>query len=214
MFILSLLVYFVPKCTETVPTGNLPPHCFDPRGENCNWYRECLERRYQCEGTNHGYAIEYGEKFCNLYSMKYNDFTTDGKNWVNEVRKCLQVALVPSLDSRVMKTCEEIRRVAFKSHPSCYVTPDSGVPGICELPGCDVWKAFSLVLSESRALLSAISETIQQALRVVIRCIGRRYFDTSSIQKAHTSIRVTVKGFVCNSVLPAKLLDHIATGQN
>ena len=43
---------------ETVPSENLPLHCYSPRGEDCNWYRECLERRYQCEGTDYGYAID------------------------------------------------------------------------------------------------------------------------------------------------------------
>ena len=48
------------------PTNNLSPHCYSPRGDDCSWYRNCLEVRYPYKGTVHAYAIKYAEKFCNL----------------------------------------------------------------------------------------------------------------------------------------------------
>ena len=86
-----------PGSTTSMPTMPLLPHCFSPRGDDCQWYGECLEVRYPCQGTGDGYAIEFAEKFCNLYSTNYNDFSTEGQSWIDAVRKCLQVELVPSL---------------------------------------------------------------------------------------------------------------------
>ena len=152
------------------PTDNLPPHCYSPRGEDCRWYRDCLEVRYPCEGTSDGYAIEYAEKFCNLYANNYNDFSTVGRAWVDGVRKCLQVVLVPSLRPWVSKTCKDIRMEAFASHSNCYINPASGVPGICELPCFDIWRSFWLVNFEGRAFSSAPIETGKQMLSVIGRC--------------------------------------------
>ena len=106
---------------DQAPTpDSLPPECYSPNGRDCSWYRNCLEVRYPCQGTNNGYAIEYAEKFCNLYSDSYNDFSTEGRAWIDGVCKCLQVALVPSLRPWVSKTCRDNRREAFDSHSGCY----------------------------------------------------------------------------------------------
>ena len=184
---------------ETVPSENLPPHCYSPRDEDCNWYRECLERRYQCEGTDYSYAIEYTRKnFCNLFS-NYNDFSNNGSNWVDGVRKCLQVALVPSMRPWVKETCEDICRDAFNSHPRCYVTPGSGASGICELSCADVWRAFWL---EGGAVSYAPIETRKQMLSVMARC-----FDSGPISPAAqaalllTIVLTLVSLFVTTKVL-------------
>jgi len=76
----------------TTPTI-LRPECYSPSGANCDWYRDCLEARYACEGTRYGYAIEYADKFCNLYVDNYNDFSDDAREWIDGVRKCLQEVL-------------------------------------------------------------------------------------------------------------------------
>ena len=83
--------------------SGLEPDCYSPQGDDCEWYINCLERRYPCRGTDDGYAIEFAYKFCNLFFDNYNDFSEDGRNWVDAVRKCLQVQLVPTSNSRLMK---------------------------------------------------------------------------------------------------------------
>jgi len=205
------------ETTTEAPTDNLPPHCYSPRGEDCRWYRECLEMRYQCEGTEHGYAIEYAEKFCGLFSNNYNDFSTDGRNWVDGVRKCLQVVLVPSLRPWIMKTCEDIRRDAFNSHPRCYLTPGSGAPGICELSCADVWRAFWLVNFEGGALTSAPIETGKQMLSVMEGCFGSGPL-SGCIPAAQTALILTVSpGRLVTrlSVLAAaKIVNYIAEAQD
>ncbi|XP_062567556.1 uncharacterized protein LOC134229789 [Saccostrea cucullata] len=40
-----------PKQTQTPPTDEtqLPSHCYSPSGKDCNWYSDCLERRFPCK---------------------------------------------------------------------------------------------------------------------------------------------------------------------
>ena len=205
------------ETTTEAPTDNLHPHCYSPRGEDCSWYRECLERRYQCQGTDDGYAIEYAEKFCNLFADSYNDFSNDGRAWIDGVRKCLQVALVPSLRPWVRKTCGDIRSDAFNSHPECYVNPASGAPGICELWCIDVWKTFWLVF-DGDALSDAPFETGKQMLSVMGRCSFDSGPLSGCIPTAQTSLLITVLpgsiGTRLSVLAAAKLVNYIAIEQN
>lgn len=98
---------------------SLPQQCYSPSGTSCGWYRNCLEKRYPCEATSNGYAIRYAEKFCKLYGDRYSLFSIDGRKWVDGVRKCLQVALVPLIRPWKNPSCQEIRKTAFASHTPC-----------------------------------------------------------------------------------------------
>ncbi|PFX18297.1 uncharacterized protein LOC111339722 [Stylophora pistillata] len=124
------------------PTTLLPSQCYSPPGDSCGWYRNCLERKYPCEATSNGYAIRYAENFCNLYNENLGKFSLTGKNWVNGVRKCLQVSLVPLLRPWANPTCKEIRDRAFASHTPCYLYPDKGVPSVCDLDCHDYYQIF------------------------------------------------------------------------
>ena len=173
------------------PTDDLPPHCYSPRGDDCSWYRHCLEMRYPCEGTSDGYAIRYAEKFCNLYTDNYNDFSSDGRAWIDGVRKCLQVVLVPSLRPWVQKTCSDIRGDAFNSHPGCYINPANGAPGICELSCTDVLRSFWLVSYEGGALTSAFAETTNQMWSVMVGCFGDSQL-SGCIPAAQTALIISI----------------------
>ncbi len=85
----------IPTSDDTMPT--LALECYSPSGDDCNWYRDCLEACYPCEGTEDGYAIEFAKKFCDLYTERLSEFSSQGIMWIDGVRKCLQVVLVPSL---------------------------------------------------------------------------------------------------------------------
>lgn len=160
---------------EMVPTetDRLPPECYSPGGNDCGWYVDCLERRYPCRGTDDGYAVEYALKFCNLFSHNSRDFSVRGQQWIDEVRQCLQEALVPPLRPWVVGyTCADIRRLGFDSHPGCYTNVS---PSICELSCKDVIKAFVIVnypdgnIKEG-SLVTAPVESIQQMFSVMLRC--------------------------------------------
>ena len=153
--------------------NRLEPDCYSPQGDDCEWYINCLERRYPCRGTGNGYAIEFAYKFCNLFFDNYNDFSEAGRNWVDAVRKCLQVQLVPPLRLWVSYTCADIRRIAFDSHPGCYTNVN---PSMCELGPADVWQAFIVVnfpngdITEG-ALAQEFISTTAQMLSVIRICL-------------------------------------------
>ena len=138
------------KCNEgdppptPAPNGNdnnnndqLNISCLSPDGTKCNWYRECLEKKYPC-GSGNGYALNYAEKFCNLYNSRASYFSPQGQRWINAVRKCLQVALVPLLRPWESPSCDEIKARAFASHSPCYLQPFPNEPSICDL-NCFDW---------------------------------------------------------------------------
>ena len=190
------------SCTpdEMLPNNSrLPAECYSPRGDNCQWYEDCLEMRYPCRGTDDGYAIEYAQKFCNLYSDNYNDFSSTGRQWVDEVRRCLQVALVPSLRLWVTHTCAAIREEAFDSHAGCYTDVD---PSMCELSCADIWRAFVIVNFPSGdftegALVTAPLATIQQMLSVMLRCYTNEEL-SGCIKNLLTTLEIAVKVGVRN----------------
>lgn len=148
----------------------LASDCFNPSGENCNWYKECLEKRYQCEKTSYPYAISFAEHFCSRFGTMYNSFSAKGKQWIDATRKCLQVALVPLLDPSKVPTCKEIRRFAFKSHTPCYVTPSPQGPSMCDLPFTDWLHVFHTIKS---AFFKAAIPSIQGAFGTLGRCVSQ-----------------------------------------
>ena len=123
-------------------TTSLPAECYNPSGNSCDWYRDCLEMKYPCESTSNPYAIRYAETFCKLYHKRYSLFSSDAQKWIDGVRKCLQVTLVPLLSSLPKPTCQEIRKKAFASHTPCYLNPGKDVPSICDLGCHEYFKIF------------------------------------------------------------------------
>jgi len=160
-------------CNASVPLPQppviLPPGCYTPGGTNCSWYRQCLHAMFpNCTGQAE-YAISYGEKICNLYTSTEVHFSQKGLQWINAVRKCLQVALVPVLYlCQVRPTCEEIRTKAFKSHVPCYLEPNEG-SSICNLPVNDWLWIFWTIKSSFR---SAFLETLKAGVEVAADCAG------------------------------------------
>ncbi|PVD35017.1 hypothetical protein C0Q70_06298 [Pomacea canaliculata] len=81
----------------------IDPDCYTPAGNSCTWYTVCLEASIPCQNTSDDYAIAYGLKFCNLYVRNYNKFSPQGKQWVDAVRKCLQVTFAHLYDVLTVK---------------------------------------------------------------------------------------------------------------
>ena len=148
-----------PGATTPPSMAPLPSWCSSPNGTSCNWYLDCLEKRYPCRGQPADYAIKYAKHFCQLYDKSYNTFSTYGQTWIDSVRKCLQVALVPLLRPFSKTTCSGIQTAAFASHTCCYTGGSScsasGAPSICSLPIADWWKVFWTI--KSSFIMSTIS---------------------------------------------------------
>lgn len=124
------------------PASILPADCYSPDGTDCSWYGRCLAARYPCTGHQAEYAVSYGAKFCDLHVSTTDQFSPPTVTWINSVRKCLQVELVPLLRlCRRPPTCEEIRKTAFQSHQPCYFNPYGGF-SVCKIPPDDWLRVF------------------------------------------------------------------------
>lgn len=151
------------------PTTPLPSQCYSPSGDSCDWYRNCLEKKYPCEATSNAYAIRYAETFCKLYGKRYSLFSPDGQKWVDGVRKCLQVVLVPLLRPWTKPTCQEIRKKAFASHTPCYLHPGKDVPSICDLSCWEYFKIF-WTIKGSFTKLDTAWESIKGMWNIGTKC--------------------------------------------
>ncbi|XP_045174251.2 uncharacterized protein LOC123535602 [Mercenaria mercenaria] len=149
----------------TVVTSAIPDWCFSPSGTECSWYRDCLEKRYPCKEKGNSYALDYAEKFCKLYQNHYSEFDDKGQQWIDAVRKCLQVKLVPILRPFVKTTCEGIKQTAFDSHPGCYLQPDEGKLSICDIGFANwarvFWTVKSAVIQDARATFKQMLDVVQ-----------------------------------------------------
>ncbi|KAJ7388475.1 hypothetical protein OS493_037385 [Desmophyllum pertusum] len=151
------------------PTTSLPSECYSPCGDSCDWYRNCLEKKYPCEATSNAYAIRYAETFCKLYDKRFSSFSQDAQKWINGVRKCLQVVLVPLLRPWTKPTCQGIRQKAFASHTPCYMHPGKDVPSVCDL-GC--WQYFKIfwTIKGSFTALDTAWESIKGMWNIGTKC--------------------------------------------
>ena len=161
----------VPPTPAPPPSGGtnsqLEESCFSPDGTDCYWYRNCLEKKYPCEASGNGYALTYAEKFCNLYSTRSSYFTGQGRNWINAVRKCLQVALVPLIRPWESPSCDDIRQKAFESHTPCYLEPFPNEPSICDLDCRDWAQVFWTIKG---GFTDAFVESLKGTVQVMLGC--------------------------------------------
>ncbi|XP_028396529.1 uncharacterized protein LOC114520462 [Dendronephthya gigantea] len=143
---------FDPKPTQRV---KLPDWCYSPDGTNCNWYSNCLKKAYPyCENDKDDYSIMYTEKFCRLYDDQYDKFSQKGAQWINAVRKCIQLKLVPLVDKTRVRTCSDLKYTAFKTHSPCYTNPEnsqSSSISYCNLSPQDRNVVFWTIKSAFRA---------------------------------------------------------------
>ena len=185
-----------PSLFTASPTTSLPADCYSPSGDSCDWYRNCLEKKYACEATSNAYAIKYVEKFCKLYDKRSSLFSPDGQKWVDGVRKCLQVVLVPLLRPWKKPSCQEIRETAFASHTPCYLNPDKDVPSICDLDCSEYFKNFWTIKGSFTELDTAWESIKGIGMRSPIKIaklkmqklkqLSRRSYDPLADDDAHT----------------------------
>ena len=162
-----------PSATPISSKTSLPSSCYSPTGSDCEWYQDCLERRFPCSGTSADYTVKYYTHFCSAYSRNYDQLSPLGRVWVNAVRKCLQVSLSPFLRECISNiTCEFIQDRAVKSHDCCYLggaeCAPQGAPSICDVSVKD-W--FTVFIPINDALFQPeAKETFWSALNVGLNC--------------------------------------------
>ncbi|XP_068712019.1 uncharacterized protein [Montipora foliosa] len=159
-----------PSNQRPSPSLILPSFCYSPSGNSCAWYHDCLEKKYSCEDLTNAYAIRYAEKFCSLYNETSSLLSQKGRQWMDSVRKCLLVSLVPLLRPWVSNlTCQEMRRNAFDTHVPCYLNPDRNTLSICDLDCSDFIKIF-LTIKGSFPKLDTAWESMKGMWNIENRC--------------------------------------------
>ncbi|GAU87245.1 hypothetical protein RvY_00127 [Ramazzottius varieornatus] len=170
---------------QNITELSLPWQCYNPDGRDCSWYRDCLERKHPCSGDHASYAIDYGEKFCLMYNDRFELFSAEAQQWIDGVRKCLQVALVPLIRPYYSGSCEDIKRQAFASHAPCYLRPGYGAPSICGLSCSDWMTAFWTVkgslVTDFFGTLTGMVKVARGCAGYALECGWRSYKNTVSL---------------------------------
>ena len=149
------------------PPVILPASCYSPDGTDCNWYSQCLARMYDCSGQA-DYAIQYGEKYCKIYRQSQLALSSQALRWIDAVRKCLQVALVPLVHlCQERYTCKSVEKAAFDSHATCYLSPYQGF-SVCLLPVSDWLRIFWTIKGSYHT--SAFLKTMKSSAVVAANC--------------------------------------------
>ncbi|KAK7097961.1 uncharacterized protein [Littorina saxatilis] len=130
----------------TAPTNTLlSDKCSSPDGSDCRWFSDCLNTKFQCADSSKDddqYGIRYGEKFCRMHEQKNTALSSSAQEWVNAVRRCLQVDLVSLIRPFQTTTCQNIRTQAITSYSECYVKAFKNIDSICALSPQDFWAIF------------------------------------------------------------------------
>ena len=158
-----------PALKTVKPPPALPSWCLSPTGTDCSWFKTCLERRFSCGTKFKREIIKFAEEMCGLYLNPYSDLSRSGSMWINGVRKCLQVALVPTLrewHKANRQSCKSLTKHAISSYSHCFYSPfPTTIPAICKLPLKDLWRIFWHL----RQILAG--ETAQYGLLALLRQI-------------------------------------------
>ena len=128
---------------QLLPNTSLPQQCYSPGANlSCYWYRNCLEKKHFCKPPGNAYAIRYAERFCRVFEEQKPKLSPDAKKWMEAVRKCQQVTMIPLLTDSEDQTCKQIRDKALASYSQCYLDPGEGAKSICDIFCWDHFKIF------------------------------------------------------------------------
>ncbi|KAF1990724.1 hypothetical protein K402DRAFT_202489 [Aulographum hederae CBS 113979] len=145
------------KCGPNNNCENCPDNvlcqdeCANPKS-SCTFYRNCAEPTSECGES--GYPLKYGERNCMKFTNNINRFTKQGREWITNTMHCLQVAMVPVLQT--CPSCNSLRDAAFASHPDCYVNS-----GFCSL-GC--WDIAMVLATVGQDIIESWGQVGETAL--------------------------------------------------
>jgi hypothetical protein len=113
---------------------------------------------------NDGYLLGYGARYAErFYRVTRPRMSARGQRWIDDVLVCLQEELQVGIDAST--GCDDIRSIAFDSHPGCYVGA-----GFCTLPLVDVLQVVWTI--DVRDWFG--SSAARQAVETAIGC-GRQH---------------------------------------
>ncbi|MCA9508264.1 MAG: hypothetical protein KC505_07590 [Myxococcales bacterium] len=137
-----------------------------PSDSSCEYYQH-LEALRPCS-QHSNYLISYGYKYCSLFQTSKNDWSHQLQAWIENTTLCLQEKLADyqalnKNESNDEKYCENLEKIAFKSHADCYTEH-----GFCRLSCADQIRIASHLFQLDVLLKPKAS--LQQALLVAVRC--------------------------------------------
>ena len=93
--------------------------------------------------------MAFGHRYCEAFIAAKRDFSAFGQAWLENVRACLQKALLDRITAPPSRnvtgagrfqTCRELSDFAFETHPLCYASPvASACPSWAGLTLHDYW---------------------------------------------------------------------------
>lgn len=96
----------------------------------CEYY-QCLEKQEGC--GKDGYYIEFGAHYCRKYKAEEYKYTERGKEFLNNIRVCLQDELEREFQrASQFPKCSQIKKFAVETHKNCYRENS-----FCDLPDSD-----------------------------------------------------------------------------
>eukprot|EP01122_Echinamoeba_exundans_P010647 TRINITY_DN4027_c0_g1_i3.p1 TRINITY_DN4027_c0_g1~~TRINITY_DN4027_c0_g1_i3.p1 ORF type:complete len:816 (+),score=82.62 TRINITY_DN4027_c0_g1_i3:2148-4595(+) len=173
-------------CFELIPSTSFcypdaPTGCSNPVPGNCSWYSNCLESRYSC--GEKGYPLGYGNYYCRTYFDMCPAMSDFGQKWCQATRTCListgaQLLCQPTTRNY---TCEEVKAIAFNSHPACYTLPEAS---FCDLPPSDVkiilkgFRVSDLLSADTIKQMESIAKIcLKQGRQEIVHIIGEVFKD-------------------------------------
>ncbi|CAF2617863.1 unnamed protein product [Rotaria sp. Silwood2] len=156
--------------SSLIPASTLPTECLSPDGSSCDWYKNCLEREYSCQGTPTQHVLTYATAFCELYTKHKDIFSGQAQQWINDARKCLQMALVPFVRPFLNYNCQAIRDKAFTSYKPCYLRPYPEAASICHMTRRDWLRVFWTLKSAFIASTPIAYGSLQKAIDTFNEC--------------------------------------------
>ncbi|CAF1181406.1 unnamed protein product [Rotaria sp. Silwood1] len=98
-------------------------------------------------------------------------FTDRAQRWINDGRKCLQVALVPFIRPFFNGNCQEIHDITLDAFKPCNMKPYPEEGSICKMTRGDWLRAFWMMKSEySISTPTAAYVWLQDALDTFYEC--------------------------------------------
>ena len=112
----------------------LPSWCYSQNGTECKWYKECLNKAYPACEIENRYSINFAETFCELSDQNLTGFSSQGKQWLNAARRCLQSKLLPFIRRTSVPSCIYLRAKSIDEYTQCRLNPGQSLPSYCSLP--------------------------------------------------------------------------------
>jgi len=183
---------------QLLPNTSLPQQCYSPTGNSCYWYRNCFEKKHFCKPPSNAYVIRYAERFCRVFEEQQPKLSADTQKWMEAVRKCQQIDMVPLLRDSRNHTCNEIREQALASYTECYLNPGEGAKSICDV---FCWEHFKIFWAIKRSFLKLDTawESLKGLWNIGAKCSSpssQEYCFERNLQKVIKLLKLNVENLM------------------